>query len=73
MHDAPKPSLNWFLPMVPICIGVIVAGQTAGDGDSNWLEGVQLLAVYLILAIVFYFLPDPGAAALAPGGSPAPR
>jgi len=29
----------------------------AMDGESNWMEGVQLLAVYLILAIAFYFLP----------------
>jgi Ca2+:H+ antiporter len=27
------------------------------DGESNWMEGVQLLAVYIILAIAFYFLP----------------
>lgn len=27
------------------------------DGESNWMEGVQLLAVYVILAIAFYFLP----------------
>ncbi|WP_139555955.1 calcium/proton exchanger [Methylotetracoccus oryzae] len=29
----------------------------AMDGESNWMEGVQLLAVYVILAIAFYFLP----------------
>ena len=27
------------------------------DGETNWLEGVQLLALYLIAAIAFYFLP----------------
>jgi Ca2+:H+ antiporter len=27
------------------------------DGESNWLEGAQLLAVYLIIALAFYFLP----------------
>lgn len=26
------------------------------DGESNWMEGVLLLAIYLILAIAFYFL-----------------
>jgi Ca2+:H+ antiporter len=30
------------------------------DGESNWMEGVQLLAVYVILAIAFYFLPEAG-------------
>ena len=29
----------------------------AADGETNWLEGVQLLAVYAILAAVFFFLP----------------
>jgi len=27
------------------------------DGESNWLEGVQLIALYLIAAVVFFFLP----------------
>jgi Ca2+:H+ antiporter len=29
------------------------------DGETNWLEGVQLLALYLIASIAFYFLPSP--------------
>ena len=29
----------------------------AGDGESNWLEGVQLLALYAIIGVLFYFLP----------------
>jgi hypothetical protein len=28
------------------------------DGESNWMEGVLLLAVYLIFAIAFFFLPS---------------
>jgi Ca2+:H+ antiporter len=27
------------------------------DGESNWLEGAALLAVYLILALAFFLLP----------------
>ena len=27
------------------------------DGESNWLEGAQLIALYLITALVFFFLP----------------
>ena len=26
--------------------------------ESNWLEGVQLLSVYVIMAILFFFLPE---------------
>jgi Ca2+:H+ antiporter len=37
---------------------VLITGQVAADGETNWLQGVQLLATYLILAIVFYFLPE---------------
>lgn len=35
----------------------IVAALVALDGESNWLEGAQLLAVYLIIGIAFFFLP----------------
>jgi Ca2+:H+ antiporter len=44
--------------VVAIVLSIAIASQTAGDGESNWLEGVQLLAVYIILGIVFYFLPE---------------
>lgn len=27
------------------------------DGETHWMEGVQLLAVYVILALAFFFLP----------------
>jgi Ca2+:H+ antiporter len=40
-----------------ILLSVLITGQVAGDGRSDWLKGVQLLAVYLILALTFYFLP----------------
>jgi len=37
--------------------GVIVAALVSADGESNWLEGAALLAVYTILAIAFFLLP----------------
>ena len=36
--------------------GVVVATFIAIDGESNWVEGVQLVALYLIVALGFYFL-----------------
>jgi Ca2+/H+ antiporter len=27
------------------------------DGETNWLEGVMLLGVYVVLAVFFYVLP----------------
>jgi Ca2+:H+ antiporter len=38
------------------------------DGESHWMEGVQLLAVYVILGIAFYFLPHEASAAAATAG-----
>jgi Ca2+:H+ antiporter len=34
----------------------LIGGMVANDGESNWMEGAQLLAVYLILAMAFLFL-----------------
>ncbi len=34
----------------------LIAAMVAQDGESTWLEGVQLIAVYLILGIAFFFL-----------------
>jgi Ca2+:H+ antiporter len=36
---------------------VIIASLISLDGESNWLEGAQLLIVYLIVAVAFFFLP----------------
>lgn len=36
---------------------VLIASLIALDGESNWLEGAQLLAVYTIIALAFFFLP----------------
>ena len=35
--------------VLAVLLAVLITGQVAGDGRSNWLKGVQLLAVYLIL------------------------
>lgn len=36
---------------------VLIFTRIADDGESNWLEGSQLLALYAMAAIVFYALP----------------
>lgn len=43
--------------VLTVLLAVLVTGQIAGDGSSDWLKGVQLLAVYLVLGITFFFLP----------------
>ncbi|WP_202922309.1 calcium/proton exchanger [Pseudoxanthomonas koreensis] len=58
----PQPMDLVFGPglVLTILFSVIIAGQVASDGRADWLRGVQLLAVYLILATVFFFVPDVG-------------
>jgi Ca2+:H+ antiporter len=43
--------------IVAIVASVTIAVFIARDAKSNWLEGVQLLAVYLVIALAFFFLP----------------
>jgi Ca2+:H+ antiporter len=40
-----------------VFLSVLIAGQVAGDGRSDWLKGTQLLAVYLVLGITYFFIP----------------
>jgi Ca2+:H+ antiporter len=38
-----------------LVLAVVIANRVTAEGESNWFEGVQLLAVYLILALAFGF------------------
>ncbi len=42
--------------VVGIACSVLILAIVSLDGESNWFEGVQLVAVYLVLAIVFFFV-----------------
>lgn len=42
-------------------MAILIIGQIAGDGESNWLKGFQLLIIYLILAVALYFIPPEAA------------
>jgi Ca2+:H+ antiporter len=39
-------------------IGVLIGSMVAVDGQSNWYKGIQLVTVYSIFALMFYFIPD---------------
>jgi Ca2+:H+ antiporter len=39
-------------------LSVLIGAIVAGDGRSNWYKGVQLVLVYAMIAILFYFLPE---------------
>jgi Ca2+:H+ antiporter len=38
-----------------ILLAILVGTQVTNDGESNWFEGVQLLALYFLLGLAFYF------------------
>jgi Ca2+:H+ antiporter len=40
-----------------VLLSVLITSQVAGDGRSDWLKGMQLLVVYLVLGLTFFFLP----------------
>jgi Ca2+:H+ antiporter len=40
-----------------VVLGVVSVHLVCQDGESHWMEGVLLLAVYAILGVAFYFLP----------------
>jgi Ca2+:H+ antiporter len=39
-------------------MAVLCGALVCGDGQSNWYKGVQLLTVYAIIALMFYFIPQ---------------
>jgi Ca2+:H+ antiporter len=41
--------------LAAVVLAVVIANRVTAEGESNWFEGVQLLAVYLILALAFGF------------------
>ena len=49
--------------VVAVVASIIIVEQISSDGESNWIEGLQLLSVYAVLAVLFYFLPDVHSAA----------
>ena len=38
-------------------LGVFIGAIVSGDGQSNWFKGVQLITIYVIFALMFYFVP----------------
>jgi len=46
--------------ILAVVLGVALFSYLVMDGETNWYEGIQLLAVYLIVAVALYFLPAGG-------------
>ena len=43
--------------ILALVAGVLIAALVSFDGESNWLEGAELLALYAILGLAFFLLP----------------
>ncbi|MFZ2420085.1 MAG: calcium/proton exchanger [Anaerolineae bacterium] len=43
--------------IITLFAAALIAAFVSLDGESNWLEGAQLLALYIIVALAFFFLP----------------
>jgi Ca2+:H+ antiporter len=39
-------------------LGVLIGAMVSADGRGNWYKGVQLITVYVIMAFLFYFMPE---------------
>ena len=60
---APRPLELHFtiLEVLALAASVVIVALVAADGISHWIEGVMLLAIYIILALAFYHVPGTGA------------
>ena len=38
-----------------VVLAILIANQVTAEGESNWFEGLQLLAVYAVMALAFGF------------------
>ncbi|MDP9134907.1 MAG: calcium/proton exchanger [Actinomycetota bacterium] len=44
------------LELGAILMAILIANQVTQEGESTWFEGLQLLAVYVVLGLVFFFV-----------------
>jgi Ca2+:H+ antiporter len=43
--------------ILAVALAVAIVAYLILNGESNWFEGVQLLALYTMIAVAIYFLP----------------
>jgi Ca2+:H+ antiporter len=41
-------------------LGVILGALVCGDGEANWYKGVQLATIYIVMALMFFLIPQLG-------------
>ncbi|RPA87807.1 calcium/proton exchanger [Ascobolus immersus RN42] len=55
-----QPMSLYFQPFETVClfVSVLIAHYLIADGKSNYLEGIMLIGVYVIIGICFFVIPD---------------
>ena len=57
-----------------IVLSVVIVEMISSDGETNWFEGVLLIAVYLLLSLAFFFVtPDAEPTPRVPAREPATK
>ncbi|ORY32632.1 Sodium/calcium exchanger protein-domain-containing protein [Naematelia encephala] len=61
-----KPLTLLFDPYesIVLFLSVLIVNQTLSDGRSNWMEGMILMFLYLIIAVTFWYYPGSNTATL---------
>jgi Ca2+:H+ antiporter len=55
LGPGPMPLVFNGFEIAAVVLAVLVAFQVTNEGESNWFEGVQLLALYVILGLTFFY------------------
>jgi Ca2+:H+ antiporter len=55
MGPGPMPLVFNGFEIAAVILAVLVAHQVTNEGESNWFEGVQLLALYVIFGLAFFY------------------
>jgi len=51
----PMPLVFNGFELAAVVLAVLIADRITADGESNWFEGLQLLAVYVVVGLAFAF------------------
>ena len=51
----PMPLVFNGFEVAALILAALIANQVTQDGESTWFEGLQLLAVYVIIGVAFFF------------------
>jgi Ca2+:H+ antiporter len=55
LGPGPMPLVFNGFEIAAVIIAALIAHQVTSEGESTWFEGVQLLAVYVILGLAFFY------------------